>query len=80
MATNGVESMLASAHKTLANADKLTTSVEGSPTSHFGPKATPSHITGVKAAPSHEYSNAPYSLAKELKAKSDNIDQFKASQ
>jgi hypothetical protein len=80
MATNSVESMLAGAHKTLANADKLTTSVEGSPTSHFGPKAIPSHISGVKAAPAHEYSQAPYSLGRELRAKQDNVDQYKASQ
>jgi hypothetical protein len=80
MATNSVESMLASAKKTIADANKLTTSVEGTPTSHFGPKATPTHVPGVKAAPAHEYSQAPYSLGRELRAKQDNVNEYKAAQ
>jgi hypothetical protein len=70
MATNSVENVLAGAKKTLENANKFTASVEGNPTSHFGPKkpTTPS-IPQTHAEPS-------YSLARELRAKSDNVNEY----
>lgn len=71
------DDVLAGAKATLAKANNLTASVEGNPTSHFAPPATPSHITGVKAAPANELSKTPYSMAHELKVKSDNVSQYK---
>lgn len=81
MATNSVENILKGAKDTLAKANKFTHSVEGDSTSSFAPKKEPSHISGVKAAApaKHEYSDAPYGLARELKAKQDNVDQYKKS-
>ena len=73
------DDVLAGAKATLAKANNLTTTVEGSPTSHFAPPATPTHITGVKSAPAHELSHTPYSMASELKAKTDNVGQYKDS-
>lgn len=72
---NAVDDALASAKSELAKANNLTTTAEGTPTSHFAPKAIPAHIKGV-----HEFSKAPYSMASELKAKKDNVDQYKAAQ
>jgi hypothetical protein len=75
---NSVDDMVAGAKKTLASADAFTKSVEGDATSHFQSKAPPSHISGVPAV--HEHSDAPYALGRELKAKSDNVNQYKAAQ
>jgi len=80
MATNSVESILAGAKKTISNANNLTQSVEGNPTSHFGPKKT----DAPKVPQTH---NTPYSLAREgraasastaneLAAKSDNVKEY----
>lgn len=71
-APNNIEGVLAGAKKALANANKFTQSVEGNPTSSFAPKKIQSpHIPQV-----HEHSEAPYALAREARAKSDNIDQY----
>lgn len=76
MATNSVESILAGAKKTLADANNFTHSVTGNATNAFASPAGPKHISGIKAAPAHEYSEAPYSLAHDLKAKADNVKQY----
>lgn len=47
MATNSVESVLAGAKKTLADANKFTNSVTGNATDAFAPKEEPKHISGV---------------------------------
>ena len=70
---NSVEGVLAGAKKTLANASKFTQSVEGNPTSTFSPKKTPT----PSIPQAHEHANAPYALARELRSKSDNVDQYK---
>lgn len=67
---------LADSHKLLSKGAALTQSVEGNPTSHFAPPPLMKHITGVKAAPVHEYSEAPYALAHDLNAKSENVKQY----
>ena len=72
MATNSVENVLAGAKDTLAKAEKFTKSVEGSPTSSFAPKP----IQKPKIPQSHEYSQAPYALARELSAKRANVEQY----
>ena len=72
MATNSVENILAGAKKTLENANKFTESVEGNPTSHFGPKKP----TTPKVPQAHEAHEAPYSVARELRAKSDNVNEY----
>lgn len=74
---NAVDDALAAAKGQLAKANSLTTSVEGTPTSHFAAPATPSHIKGV---PTHEYSASPYSEVAGLKAKTDNVNQYKAAE
>lgn len=77
MSTNSVESILAGAKKTLANANKFTNSVTGNATDAFAPKKP----TAPKIPQSHK--DAPYSLASEardtaagLKSKSDNVNQY----
>lgn len=73
MATNSVENILAGAKKTLANANKFTENVEGNPTSAFAPpKPKPPHVPQA-----HE--QAPYSLARELRAKQENVEQYEAA-
>lgn len=81
MATNSVENILKGAKDQLAKANKFTHSVEGDSTSAFAPPAAPKKIQGVKAAAPahHELSDTPYGLAHELKAKQDNVDQYKKS-
>jgi hypothetical protein len=69
MATNSVDNILAGAKKTLANANKFTESVEGNATSHFGPKKP----EAPKIPQAHD---TPYSLARELRAKSDNVKEY----
>jgi len=68
---NSVEGILAGAKKTLADANKFTQSVEGNATSAFAPKKP-----SVPKLP-QSHSEAPYSLARELRAKSANVDQYK---
>jgi hypothetical protein len=75
---NSVDDMVAGAKKTLADANAFTASVEGTPTSHFAPQASPSHIDGIKAAP-HEHDSAPYQLGRELRAKQTNVDEYKSA-
>jgi hypothetical protein len=81
MATNSVENILAGAKKTLANANKFTESVEGNPTSRFGPKKP----DAPKIPQAHQ--DTPYSMARQaradtaetgqaIKAKSDNIKEY----
>jgi hypothetical protein len=70
---NNVEGILAGAKKTLANANKFTESAEGNPTSSFAPKK----IEVPKVPQTHEHAAAPYALARELRAKSDNVGQYK---
>jgi hypothetical protein len=69
MATNSVENILAGAKKTLADANKFTESVEGNPTSRFGPKKP----DAPKIPQAHD---TPYSMARELRAKTDNVKQY----
>lgn len=78
MANDAVDKMVAGAKKTLADANAFTKSVEGDATSHYQPKAIPSHIDGVPGA--HEHSDASYQLGRELRAKQGNIDQYKSTQ
>jgi hypothetical protein len=68
---NSVEGILSGAKKTLADANKFTQSVEGNPTSAFAPKKIPTPNLP------HEHANAPYALARELRAKDTNVDQYK---
>ena len=68
---NSIEGVLAGAKKTLADANKFTQSVEGNATSAFAPKKP-----SVPKLP-QSHSEAPYSLARELRAKSANVDQYK---
>jgi hypothetical protein len=70
MATNSVDNILAGAKKTLADANKFTESVEGNATSHFGPKKP----EAPKIPQAHQ--DAPYSMARELRAKSDNVKEY----
>ena len=70
MATNSVENILAGAKKTLADANRFTESVEGNPTSRFGPKKP----EAPKIPQAHQ--EAPYSMARELRAKSDNVKEY----
>ena len=70
---NSVEGILAGAKKTLADANKFTQNVEGTPTSAFAPKK----ISMPNLPQAHEHSEAPYSLARELRAKNANVDQYK---
>ncbi len=79
MATDPVTAALSSAKNQLAKASRFTQSVEGNPTSAFAPPKMMPHISGIKAAPTHEYSEAPYSLARDLQSKKDNVDQYKAA-
>lgn len=68
-----VSKILSGAKDTLAKANKFTESAEGNPTSAFAPKKTPA----PKIPQVHEHSEAPYALARDLRAKSDNVDQYK---
>jgi hypothetical protein len=72
MATNSVESTLQGAKDTLAKANKFTDSVTGNATNAFAPKKpeTP------KIPQTHR--EAPYALARELRAKQENVDQYAA--
>jgi hypothetical protein len=70
---NSVEGVLAGAKKALGNASKLTESVEGNPTSSFATKK----MEAPKIPQAHEHAAAPYALARELRAKSDNVNQYK---
>jgi hypothetical protein len=76
MATNSVESTLAAAKDTLAKANKFTNSVTGNATDAFAPKKpeTPKIPQTPKT-----HKEAPYALARELRAKSDNVDQYIAN-
>ena len=70
MATNSTESILQGAKDTLAKANKFTNSVTGNATNAFAPKKEPA----PKVPQAHK--EAPYALARELRAKSDNVDQY----
>jgi hypothetical protein len=77
MPNDPVTAALQGAKNQLAKASQFTQSVEGNPTSAFAPPKMMPHISGIKAAPTHEYSEAPYALAHDLQAKKDNVDQYK---
>jgi hypothetical protein len=75
MATNSTESILAGAKDTLAKANKFTSSVTGNATDAFAPKKPePPKVPQV-----HSHTDAPYALARELRSKSDNVDQYMAA-
>jgi hypothetical protein len=78
MPNDPVADALAGAKDTLAKADKFTHSVTGDSTNAFAPKAAPKHIDNVPAAKAvhPSASEAPYALAHDLKAKSDNVDDY----
>ena len=78
MANDPVADALAGAKDTLAKANKFTQSVVGNSTNAFAPHAMPAHIGGIPAT--HEHAAAPYGLARELRAKQVNVDEYKAAQ
>jgi hypothetical protein len=73
MATNSVESTLQGAKDTLAKANKFTNSVTGNATDAFAPKAPEK----PKIPQTHQ--EAPYALARELRAKRENVEQYAAA-
>ena len=74
MATDPVTAALQGAKNQLAKASQFTQSVEGNATSAFAPKKIEApKIPQAK----HEYSEAPYSLARDLNAKKENVEQYK---
>jgi hypothetical protein len=75
MATNSTESILQGAKDTLAKANKFTNSVTGNATDAFAPKKP----EAPKVPQVHQHADAPYALARELRAKSDNVDQYVAA-
>lgn len=70
MATNSTESILQGAKDTLAKANKFTDSVTGNATNAFAPKKP----EPPKVPQAHK--DAPYALARELRAKTDNVNQY----
>lgn len=73
MATNSVENILAGAKKTLADADKFQKGVTGGAADAFAPKKP--EVPKIPQA----HKEAPYALARELRSKSDNVDQYIAN-
>jgi len=75
MATNSTESILQGAKDTLAKANKFTHSVTGDATNAFAPKKP----EAPKVPQVHQHADAPYALARELRAKKENVDQYMAA-
>lgn len=73
MATNSTESILQGAKDTLAKANKFTNSVVGNATNAFAPKKPePPKVPQV----TKPHADAPYALARELRAKQKNVDEY----
>ena len=75
MATNSTESILQGAKDTLAKANKLTNSITGNATNAFAPEKP----EAPKIPQTHQRADAPYALARELRAKKENVDQYTAA-
>lgn len=73
MSTNSTESILQGAKDTLAKANKFTNSVTGNATNAFAPKK-PEPPKVPQATKPH--ADAPYALARELRAKRENVEQY----
>lgn len=73
MATNSTESVLQGAKDALARANKFTNTVVGNATNAFAPKKEPA--PKIPQAPK-QHADAPYALARELRAKKENVEQY----
>jgi hypothetical protein len=66
MIPDATADVLSGAKNTLAEAAPTTENVQGNPLSAFNILKFRGHIPGIKAAPQHEFSHAPYSMARKI--------------